>query len=78
MKTITVTELRGNIYQLLDDVLKTGVPLEIKKGDQKLRILPVKEKSKLKNLKSRPDFIKGDFDDLPDIHWDQEMNIDLP
>ncbi|MCD4722632.1 MAG: type II toxin-antitoxin system Phd/YefM family antitoxin [Desulfobacula sp.] len=30
MKTITVTELRGNIYNLLDEVLNTGIPLEIR------------------------------------------------
>ncbi len=32
MKTITVTELRGNIYKLLDEVLNTGIPIEINKG----------------------------------------------
>jgi hypothetical protein len=44
MKTVTPTELRGNIYNLLDEVLKTSIPLEIKKGDQKLKIIPVKKK----------------------------------
>jgi hypothetical protein len=32
MRTITVNELRGNIYNLLDEVLNTGIPLEINKG----------------------------------------------
>ena len=32
MKTITITELRGNIYNLLDEVLNTGIPIEINKG----------------------------------------------
>ena len=43
MKTITVTELRGNIYNLLEEVLTTGIPLEINKGGRKLRIAPVEK-----------------------------------
>lgn len=78
MKTITVTELRGNIYKLIDEIIDTGIPLEIKKGDKKLRILPVQEKKKLDNLKKRPDVIIGQVTDLPDIHWDKELNLDLP
>ena len=35
MKTITITELRGNIYNLLDEVLNTGIPIEINKGGVK-------------------------------------------
>ena len=59
MKTVTPTQLRTNIYNLLDEVLKTGLPLEIKKGDKKLRIVPVEEVDKLQNLVARPDVIQG-------------------
>jgi len=48
MKTITVTELRGNIYKLLDEVLNTGIPIEIKKGGKKLKIVPVSDRIGLK------------------------------
>jgi prevent-host-death family protein len=78
MKTVTPTELRTNIYNLLDEVLKTGLPLEIKKGDKKLRIVPVEEVDKLSNLISRPDAIQGDPDDLVEIGWAAEVNLDLP
>ncbi len=78
MKTITVTELRGNIFKLLDEVLNTGIPIEIKKGDKKLRIIPVKEKNKLDNLVDRSDVIIGNHEDLSNIHWENEINIDLP
>jgi prevent-host-death family protein len=77
MKTITVTELRGNIYKLLDEVLDTGIPIEINKGDKKLRIIPVKTRSKLQNLVSRPNVIKGNPDDLVEISWEKEINLDL-
>jgi hypothetical protein len=78
MKTVTPTQLRTNIYNLLDEVLKTGLPLEIKKGDKKLRIVPVDEVDKLKNLAARPDAIQGDPDDLVEIDWMDEVNLDLP
>jgi prevent-host-death family protein len=77
MKTITVTELRGNIYKLLDEVLDTGIPIEINKGDKKLRIIPVKTRNKLQNLISRPNIIKGNPDDLVEISWEKEINLDL-
>ena len=64
MKTVTVTELRGNIYNLLEEVLATGIPLEIKKGGRKLRIVPVEPVDKFANMVFRPDVINGDPADL--------------
>jgi hypothetical protein len=78
MKIVTPTQLRTNIYNLLDEVLKTGLPLEIKKGDKKLRIVPVDKVDKLKNLVLRPDAIQGDPDDLVEISWGDEVHLDLP
>ncbi len=77
MKTVNPTELRSNIYKLLDDVLNSGIPLEINKGGRLLRIVPVEKSNKLANLKSRPDVIVGDPDDLVDISWEKEVNLDL-
>ena len=78
MRTITVTELRGNIYKLLDEVLNTGIPIEIKKGGKKLKIVPVDKADKLQNLVSRPNAIKGNPNDLVNISWEKEVNLDLP
>ena len=78
MKTITPTELRSNIYNLLDEILRTGIPIEINKGNRKLRIVPVEKIDKLQNLISRPNVIKGDPNDLVDISWEKEVNLDLP
>ena len=78
MKTITPTELRSNIYNLLDEILDSGVPIEISKGNRKLRIVPVEKVDKLQNLISRPNVIIGDPDDLVDISWEKEVNLDLP
>lgn len=76
MKTITATELRGNIYGLLEEVLDTGVPIEVKKGGRRLRIVPVENIDKLRNLVYRPEVIPGNPDDLIDLAW--EFNLDLP
>ncbi len=72
MKSITPTQLRADIYNLLNDVLKTGIPLEITRGDKRLRIVPVEPVDKLKNLISRPEAIQGDPDDLVVIGWGDE------
>jgi antitoxin (DNA-binding transcriptional repressor) of toxin-antitoxin stability system len=39
--TITASELRQNVYRLLDEVLRTGEPLEIDRAGRRLRIVPV-------------------------------------
>jgi len=78
MRTITVTELRGNIYKLLDEVLNTGIPLEINKGGKRLKIIPAGKSNKLQNLVSRPNVIRGNPDDLVDISWEKEVDLDLP
>ncbi|MBD3375948.1 type II toxin-antitoxin system prevent-host-death family antitoxin [candidate division KSB1 bacterium] len=78
MKTISVTELRGNIYKLLDEVLETGIPLEVNKGGRKLKIIPAEKVDKLQNLVKRPHVIKGNPDELVDISWEKEVNLDLP
>jgi prevent-host-death family protein len=78
MKTVTPTELRADIYNLLDEVLDTGIPLEIKKANRRLIIMPVAKVDKLKNLVARPELIQGDPEDLININWETEVNLDLP
>jgi prevent-host-death family protein len=78
MKTYTPTELRANIYNLLDEVLETGVPIEIKRGKKILRIVPLQKGDKLQNLVSRPEIIPGDPEELVDLSWEDEVHLDLP
>ncbi len=78
MKTVTPTELRGNIYNLLDEILNSGIPIEIRKGKRKLRIVPVEKTNKLQNLIRRPNVIKDNPNDLVNISWEEEVNLDLP
>ena len=78
MKTVTPTELRTNIYRLLDEVLQSGLPIEIKKGEHRLRIVPVEKTDKFDNLVPRPDVIQGDPEDLVALSWEGEVSLDLP
>jgi prevent-host-death family protein len=76
MKKVTLTELSNNIDSLLDEVLETGISLEINKNGKLLKIVPVEKQDKLKNLTFKPDAIQGNPDDLVNISWEQEVNID--
>lgn len=68
---MTASELRKNIYQLLDQVLETGVPLEIERKGQTLRIVPEERLSKLDRITGREDFLVGDPDDIIHMDWSQ-------
>lgn len=78
MKSVTPTELRTNIYHLLDEVLATGIPIEIKKGNKRLRIVAVERVDKFQNLVARPQVILGDPEELVSINWENEVSVDLP
>ena len=78
MKTISPTELRANIYQLLDEVLITGIPLQINKSGQILKIIPLEPVDKFTKLVPKPGVIQGDPEDLVEISWEDEFNLDLP
>lgn len=78
MKTVTPTELRANLYRLLDEVLESGLPLRILRGGKYLQVKPMEEVQKLDDLTPRPEAIQGDPDDLAEIHRDTELHLDLP
>ena len=70
---VTASELRQNIYKLLDTVLETGIPIEIKRKGRILKIVSEEPKSKLAKLKKR-DIIAGDPEELVHIDWSEEWN----
>jgi len=77
-KTITTSRLRENIYRILDEILKTGIPVEIERKGHKLKILPVGPVNKLDNLKERP-YLKVPPDEVVHLDWSNEWKPhDLP
>lgn len=69
---ITASELRQNVYRLLDDVLRTGQPLEIKRGERRLQIVPVEPPDKVARLTAHPGTLVGDPDELVELDWSGE------
>jgi hypothetical protein len=69
---ITASKLRENVYRLLDQVLKTGVPLEIRRRGRILKIIPADPVNKLENIIPRKDFLKCDPDDIVHLDWSGE------
>lgn len=76
MNNLTPTELRKNIYNVLDEILSTGIPVEIIRNGKALKIIATENIDKLQNLCSRPEIITGNSDDLPDKYWDDEIKLD--
>lgn len=67
----SASELRQNIYRLLDEVLETGRPLEIERKGRRLRIVAVEDSSRLDRLVPHPDAVAGDPDELVSIDWSE-------
>jgi hypothetical protein len=72
----TASQLRANIYRMLDEVLETGQPLEIERKGKTLVIAPKEEQSIWDRLPRREGAIVGDPDELIHIDWSSEWNPD--
>lgn len=74
--SLTPSQLRADVYRVLDEVLATGVPAEVLRNGRILRIVadpsPVPRGSKIENLCPHPGFVIGDPDDLVHIDWSVE------
>jgi prevent-host-death family protein len=71
---ISITKLRADLYKIVDQVIETGLPIEIERHGQKVQIIAVDKKSKLANLKSHPGTIIGNPEDYVHIDWSSEWN----
>jgi predicted nucleotidyltransferase len=77
MEPISLTSLRKNLFRFVDGVIKTGIPVEIERKGQKLKIVLEGKKSKLDNLTAH-DCIVGSPDDLVNLkvtQWDEAKNL---
>ncbi len=65
--TITATKLRADLYRVIDDVIKKGVPVEVELRGRKVRIVPAEPRDKLATLVKRPGVTIRDPGRLPRI-----------
>ncbi len=75
MKT-TATNLRANLYTLLDHVAETGEPLVVIRKGVNLRINREQAPSRLSGLKKRPTMLVGP-DAIVDQGWTDAWSGDL-
>ena len=76
-KPITATQLRTDVYRILDQVLETGEPQEISRGNEKLVIVPMGSPRR-RRLADRPkrNGIRCTLDELVGTSWEKEWNPD--
>lgn len=67
---LTASRLRQDIYRILDRVLETGVPVEIERHGEILKIVPPEDRSKLDSLPER-DYLAVDPDELVHVDWSE-------
>jgi antitoxin (DNA-binding transcriptional repressor) of toxin-antitoxin stability system len=70
---VTASQLRQNVYRLLDEVLDSGIPLEIERRGKLLRVVPVPQPNKLSRLVPHPQAIVGDPEDFVHLDWSNEL-----
>ncbi len=66
---MTATELRANLYRVLDLVAEKGETVEIKRKGKILKIVLSAPPNKLSRLIPHPDFATGDLDDIVHMDW---------
>ena len=75
----TLTKLRTHLFQVVDHLIATGDPVEIRRKGYTVKIVLAKKKDKFDNLKRHSTYVKGNSDDLVHMdwscYWDEERNL---
>jgi antitoxin (DNA-binding transcriptional repressor) of toxin-antitoxin stability system len=69
---LTASKLRENVYRILDEVLETGVPVEIERHGKILKIVPTESRNKLENLRPNPGYLRCDPEEVVHLDWSGE------
>jgi Antitoxin Phd_YefM, type II toxin-antitoxin system len=74
MTAITLTELRADLYKVVDQIIQTGVPVEVQRNGHKIKIILADGSSKLERLTQRTGVMHGDPEDIVHCDWLQEWS----
>ena len=74
--TVTATELRSNIYRILDDVLDSGLAQEVVRKGRKLLIVPAEPKRRRLEDLPRRKVTTCSFEELVATTWENSWNPD--
>lgn len=75
---VTPSQLRADIYKLIDQVIATGEPLEVVRKGVVVRLVPPEPRSWLERLPRRKSIVVGDPEALAEVDWSDEWSPDLP
>lgn len=70
---LSVEKLKEDLSHILDEVLETGIPVEIERKGHILKIVTGRTGNKLDNLEPH-DAIVGDPENIPYIDWSKEWH----
>ncbi|MBM3465532.1 MAG: type II toxin-antitoxin system Phd/YefM family antitoxin [Armatimonadetes bacterium] len=68
---MTVSRLRENIYQILDEVLATGVPVDVQRKGGVVRLAPLEPVRRTDRLVPR-EYLRADPDEFVHLDWSGE------
>ena len=72
---VTPSQLRQDVYRLLDNVLETGEPLDIERKGQRLRIVRQEPTvRRFERIPVDPNLIVGDPEELVHIDWSDDWD----
>lgn len=74
---LKASNLRADIFRLLDKVIETGKPLEIERKGKVLQIIPKEFISKLSRL-AKHDCLLCDPEEVVHMDWEKEWKHDIP
>jgi len=70
--TITPTDFRKNLFNILDRLLLTGEVLEINRNGEIFKVIPPKKQSKFDKLVQRNNVSNCNNDELINNNWGDE------
>ena len=69
--TITATQLRKDIYRIIDRVSRTGAPITVTRKGQSIMLMPARPVARLARLKKR-DIFTCDSETIVHLDWPKE------
>jgi prevent-host-death family protein len=72
--SLSLTEFRANLYKIVDQAIKTGIPVELERRGVKIKLVPEKQTKKLDRLVKHKGVIKGDPDSFVHMDWSSEWD----
>jgi len=74
---MSATQLRANVYKVLDEAIATGQPVEIERKGVVLQLVPPPKKKNIFKFPPEPSCIIGDPEDIVHIDWSEYWNPDI-